>query len=122
MFWRGGSLEIGDGRKLLAGGVSDRAAAAAAKRWLAEAMAAGTVRAVIDDRRFEGLACIPDAIEHMLSGASMAGALLASNPRRVITRWGPRRGSASRELRPGMRRRWGPASRTIGFALEVPPV
>jgi hypothetical protein len=68
LFWRGGTLEIGGGRRCIGGVWPERAAILAAKRDLFDAEQAGSIRAVIDDTRtFTGVEAVPDAVEHMLS-------------------------------------------------------
>ena len=68
LFWRGGTLEIEGGRRVIGGVWPGRNEILAAKRALFDAQQAGTIRAVIDDtRRFQGVASVPDAVEHMLS-------------------------------------------------------
>ena len=72
LFWRGGTLEIGGGRRVIGGVWPDRAAILAAKRALFEAQQAGSIRAVIDDTaQFVGLDSVPAAVEHMLSRNSV---------------------------------------------------
>ena len=68
LFWRGGTLEIGGGRRAIGGVWPDRAAVLAAKRALFDDLQAGRIRALIDDgATFDGVESIPDAIDHMLS-------------------------------------------------------
>jgi NADPH:quinone reductase-like Zn-dependent oxidoreductase len=68
LFWRGGTLEIGGGRRVIGGVWPDRASILAAKRALFDAVQAGTMRAVVDDTAsFQGIESIPDAVDHMLS-------------------------------------------------------
>ena len=68
LFWSGGTLEIGGGRKAIGGVWPDRASILAAKRELFDAVQAGTMRAVIDDTAsFEGVDSVADAVDHMLS-------------------------------------------------------
>ena len=68
LFWRGGTLEIGGGRRVIGGVWPDRAAILAAKRGLFDAVQAGTMRAVVDDTAsFTGVDSVADAVDHMLS-------------------------------------------------------
>ncbi len=68
LFWRGGTLEIGGGRRVIGGVWPERAAILAAKRALFDDEQAGRIRAVIDDTAaFSGVESVPDAVTHMLS-------------------------------------------------------
>ncbi len=72
LFWRGGTLEIEGGRKLIGSVWPDRAAVLAAKRRLFDDVEAGRVRAVVDaGRSFRGLESVVDATEYMLSRAAL---------------------------------------------------
>lgn len=42
-----------------------------------QAYHAGQVRALVDERRFQGLDSIPDAVDHMLSGAAIGKVVVA---------------------------------------------
>jgi len=72
LFWRGGTLEVGQGRRLIGGVWPGREAVLVAKRRLFDDLQAGRIEAAIDDTAtFCGLDAVADAVDHMLSRRSI---------------------------------------------------